>query len=236
MAQALGWARVQGLPVDDTHSYVSEFEHITLAMVLLARYATDGDTSSLHEVAHPLQRLMSAGDAGGRTGSVIEILVMQTITHHAGGDTPSAPAPPERALSLAEPEGYVRVFVGEGPPMASLLTAVARQRVGWDYVRRLLSACNDDGATGPVKSPSQQATSRGLGLVEPLSERELDVLRLLATDLDGPDIARQLIVSLNTMRTHTKSIYAKLGVNSRRAAVRRAEEQGLLTRSRDRDR
>ena len=86
----------------------------------------------------------------------------------------------------------------------------------------------------PRDNPGEQAARRSQGLVEPLSERELDVLRLLATDLDGPDIARQLFVSLNTMRTHTKSIYAKLGVNSRRAAVRRAEELGLLSRTRDR--
>ena len=236
VAQALDWAREQGLSVDDNPSYLREFEHITLARILLARHATDGDKNSLNEAAGLLHRLLSAADVGGRTGSVIEILVLLALTHPAGGDSPAALQQLERALALAEPEGYVRVFVGEGPPMASLLTAVARQRVGWDYVRRLLSACNDDGKTGPVKSPSEQATRRGLGLVEPLSERELDVLRLLATDLDGPDIARQLIVSLNTMRTHTKSIYAKLGVNSRRAAVRRAEEQGLLTRSRDRDR
>ena len=118
--------------------------------------------------------------------------------------------------------------------MAFLLTAIARQRAGWDYVRRLLAAFAHDGGTTPVKPPVEQATRRSQGLVEPLSERELDVLRLLATDLDGPDIARRLFVSVNTMRTHTKSIYAKLGVNSRRAAVRRAEELGLLSRTRDR--
>ena len=83
----------------------------------------------------------------------------------------------------------------------------------------------------PTTPLGEPAPRRSLGLVEPLSERELDVLRLLATDLDGPDIARQLFVSVNTMRTHTKSIYAKLGVNSRRAAVRRAEELGLLSRT-----
>jgi len=159
VAQALGWARVQGLPVDDTHSYVSEFEHITLAMVLLARYATDGDTSSLHEVAHPLQRLMSAGDAGGRTGSVIEILVMQTITHHAGGDTPSAPAPPERALSLAEPEGYVRVFVGEGPPMASLLAAVARRRGRAANPGRTAAFLARRPSPAPSSHPDRQVTT-----------------------------------------------------------------------------
>ena len=73
-------------------------------------------------------------------------------------------------------------------------------------------------------------------MIEPLSDRELDVLRLLGTDLDGPDIARELIVSLNTVRTHTKNIYAKLGVNNRRAAVRRAQELALMARTRDRQR
>jgi LuxR family transcriptional regulator, maltose regulon positive regulatory protein len=116
------------------------------------------------------------------------------------------------------------VFVGEGPPMASLLRRVAKQRPAWDYVRRLLDAGSHAGGTTPV----------GQRLVEPLSERELDVLRLLGSDLDGPDIARELTVSLNTMRTHTKNIYAKLGVNNRRAAVRRAAELNLLSRTRDR--
>ena len=85
-----------------------------------------------------------------------------------------------------------------------------------------------------METPVGQATRLKNGLVEPLSDRELDVLRLLATDLDGPDIARQLFVSVNTMRTHTKGIYAKLGVNNRRAAIRRAEELNLLSRTRDR--
>jgi LuxR family maltose regulon positive regulatory protein len=136
----------------------------------------------------------------------------------------------ERALTLAEPEGYVRAFAGVGPPMASLLRRVARQRATWDYVRRLLSACSRAGET----FPAGQATPARQRLVEPLSERELDVLRQLGSDLDGPDIARELMVSLNTLRTHTKSIYAKLGVNSRRAAVRQAAELNLLSRARDR--
>jgi LuxR family maltose regulon positive regulatory protein len=93
------------------------------------------------------------------------------------------------------------------------------------YVRRLLAAVNE---TEGHRQPAQP------GLIEPLSERELDVLRLLGTDLDGPDIARRLIVSLNTVRTHTNHVYAKLGVNNRRAAVRRARELGLLSRHLDR--
>jgi LuxR family maltose regulon positive regulatory protein len=131
--------------------------------------------------------------------------------------------PRERALALAEPEGYVRTFVDEGAPMASLLRAAARRGIAPSLVRRLQAAFDGTEAVGPVGRP----------LVEPVSERELDVLRLLAGDLDGPDIARELVVSLATVRTHTRNIYAKLGVNNRRAAVRRAAELGLLSRRGD---
>ena len=106
--------------------------------------------------------------------------------------------------------------------MAALLRAAAKQGIAASYVRRLLAAIDQTADGTPVDQ----------GLIEPLSERELDVLRLLGTDLDGPDIARELIVSLNTVRTHTKNIYAKLGVNNRRAAVRRAQELDLLSRTR----
>ena len=130
---------------------------------------------------------------------------------------PAALAALEQALTLAEPEGYIRVFIGEGPPMTALLRAAGQHGRGRDYARHLLAA---DSAKARL-APAQQ------GLVEPLSERELHVLRLLRTDLSGPDIARELTVSLNTIRTHTKSIYAKLSVNNRRAAVRRADELSL---------
>jgi len=165
---------------------------------------------------------------------VIEILVLQSLTHQTGGDTPRAVTSLVEALTLAEPEGYVRVFVGEGPPMKTMLTAVISRRAGWDYVRRLLAAFAADDGTGLATTPGESAPGRDQGHAEPLSERETDVLRLLATDLDGPDIARRLFVSVNTLRTHTRSIYAKFGVNSRRAAVSRAEKLGLLSHSPDR--
>jgi LuxR family maltose regulon positive regulatory protein len=225
---ALDWAREQGLSADDTLTYITEFAHLTLARVLLARHASDGDNSALNDASRLLARLQSAAVAGGRPGSVIEILVLQSLTHPAGGDTTGALTPLVEALTLAEPEGYLRVFVDAGPPMKSLLTAVSSKRAGWDYVRRLLAASADDDAPGPTTTTGQPGPRRGQGLVETLSERELDVLHLLATDLDGPDIARRLFVSVNTLRTHTRSIYAKLGVNSRRAALRRAEELRLL--------
>ncbi len=127
----------------------------------------------------------------------------------------------ERALTLAEPEGYVRMFVDEGAPMTALLQAAARPAPSPAYVARLL----------PRPASRSDASRRNAGLVDPLSERELDVLRLLGTDLAGPEIARQLVVSLNTVRTHTKNIYAKLGVNNRRAAVRRGQELDLVSRA-----
>jgi LuxR family maltose regulon positive regulatory protein len=143
--------------------------------------------------------------------------VLLALTRQRLGDIPAALACLERAVTLAEPECYIRIFVDAGPPVPSLLKTVAKQGTAPDYVRRLLGA----GTAIKDNSPAKQA------LIEPLSERELDVLRLLGTELDGPAIARELMVSLNTMRTHTKNIYAKLGVTSRRAAVRRAAELGL---------
>ena len=132
------------------------------------------------------------------------------------GNVPLALASLERALALAEPEGYVRIFVDEGPPMAALLQEAAKHGIAPNYVRQLRAAFEQGGT--PATHP----------LIEPLSERELEVLKLLGTELSGPEIARELMVSLNTMRTHTKNIYSKLGVNNRRAAVRRAEELDLL--------
>ena len=158
---------------------------------------------------------------GGRTGSVIEILVLQALAQRGARGRSRRTAPLERALSLAEPEGYVRIFVDEGPAMASLLGTAGQHGIACDYVRRLRMAF----------SGTEVPTHTTQSLVDPLSQRELDVLRLLGTDLSGPDIARELVLSLNTVRTHTKNIYAKLGVNNRRAAVRRAGELDLMSRT-----
>ncbi len=225
LGEALDWAREHGLSVSDDLSYLREFEHITLARVLLARYKSDRAEHFIHEAVGLLERLLQAAEEGERTGSVIEILVLQALAHQVQGDIPAALVPLERALTLAEPEDYVRIFVDEGPPMAVLLEKAAKHGdPAWgagnvsNYVRQLLRAMGSAEDRTPVKQV----------LIEPLSERELEVLRLLRTGLNGPEIARELIVSLNTMRTHTKNIYSKLGVTNRRAAVLRAEELDLF--------
>jgi len=218
LGEALDWARARGLAPGDDLSYLREFEHITLARVLLAKSKGDRPDGSIREAMGLLERLLRAADEGGRTGSAIEVLVLQALAHQMRGDIAAALIPLERALRLAEPEGYVRVFVNEGPPMAELLEAAGKHGIASTYVRRLLAALGKAEGRAPVTQ----------ALAEPLTESELGVLRLLGTDLGGPDIARELTVSLNTIRTHTKAIYTKLGVNSRRAAVRRAEELHLL--------
>jgi LuxR family transcriptional regulator, maltose regulon positive regulatory protein len=218
LGEALGWTRERGLSVEDDVSYLREFEHLTLARVLLACYQADRPHGSIQEVALLVERLLRAAEEGVRAGSVLEILILQALVQQTQRDIRGALASLQRALTLAEPEGYVRTFVDEGPPMASLLRAAAKQGMARSYVGSLLAAFDTTGDRGPVKQD----------LIEPLSERELDVLRLLGTDLDGPDIARKLVVSLHTVRSHTKNIYAKLGVNNRRAAVRRAADLELL--------
>ncbi|MEA2972991.1 MAG: hypothetical protein QOG82_1449 [Actinomycetota bacterium] len=207
---ALRWTRERHLTVEDELSYLREFEHVTLARALLADHPAGQATRFL-------ERLLTAAESGGRIGSVIELLMLQALAHHAAGAIPAANVTIVRALTLAEPEGYVRVFLDEGPRLTALLRDVPLRGVAQHHAHRLLAS--DRGTAG---RPSSRA-----GLVDPLSERELDVLRLLRTDLSGPEIARELLVSLNTMRTHTKSIFSKLGVNTRRAATRRADELGL---------
>jgi LuxR family maltose regulon positive regulatory protein len=222
--RAHGWARQQGLSAGDELSYLREFEHITLARILLARYKSERTEISIQEAIAFMERLRRAAEEGGRIGSVIEILVVQALAYQLQSDIPKALAALERARTLAQPEGYVRIFLDEGPPMAQLLREAARRGILPGYPSKLLEAFDEEeqGIKGGSPLPASQP------LVEPLSQRELDVLRLFKTELSGPEIARELVIGLSTVRTHTKSIYSKMGVNTRRAAVRRAEELGLI--------
>jgi len=217
-AAAARWAHERALSARDDLSYLREFEHVTWARILLARHSAQHDDSSLEDAIRLLARLRKEAEAGQRIGSVIEISILQSIAQQTCGQVEAALAALEHALVLAEPEGYLRMFVDEGRPMASLLRTATKCDIVPGYTRRLLAA---------LEHTEKPATLQE-GMTEPLSERELDVLRLLATDLGGPDIARTLSVSLTTVRTHTRHIYTKLGVNNRRACVRRARELHLL--------
>jgi LuxR family transcriptional regulator, maltose regulon positive regulatory protein len=249
LGEALDWARMQGLSVEDELSYLREFDHITLARVMLARYQSGCAEGSILEAMGLLERLLKAAEEGGRAGSVIEILVLQAIADHAQGDLPAALLPLQRALALAEPEGYVRMFLDEGPGMLQLLREASEREIMPDYTDRLLAAfeAEQKGSAGESPIPNWQSQPRagvaaqvpsiallperhrdGESLIEALSQREIEVLRLLKTELSGPEIAHELVISLSTVRTHTKSIYSKLNVNNRRAAVKRAAELDLI--------
>jgi LuxR family maltose regulon positive regulatory protein len=215
LTSAQGWAREQGLSSTDELRYLREFEHLTLVRLLVARGRLHGDSEVIHEALGFLHRLLKVAEADGRHGSVNEILVLQALAREAYGDRDRAVAILRRVLLATEAEGHVRLFLDEGAPMEALLRAADVSRVAPSRVTSLLPAAADAAPEAPA-------------LLEPLSDRELEVLRLLATELSGPEIARQVFVSVNTLRTHTKHIFAKLDVNTRRAAVRRAADLGLL--------
>ena len=243
VAEALAWAHDRAVTAADELSYLREYEHVTLARLLLAAHAAAGGPS-LTEAVHLLERLSSAAEAAGRVGSLVEVLVLHALASQAAGRDQVALASLERAVRYAEPEGYCRVFTSEGTPMRALLTTLCRRNPDWAYPWRLRAAMMDETAhpdTAAVFNRSggfHESVAGAAGSepttppapIEPLSSRELEILRYLGSELDGPAIARELSVSLSTVRTHTQHVYAKLGVNNRRAAVRRAHQLGLFAR------
>jgi ATP/maltotriose-dependent transcriptional regulator MalT len=236
LGEALGWARERGLSVSDNLSYLREFEHITLARVLLARSKSDRAERSMHEAMGLLERLLQAAGEGERTGSVIEILMLQALAHQVQGNIPAALVPLERALTLAEPEGYVRIFVDAGPPMAVLLVKLhegsrkrprtASTNVPLAYIERLRALLRgervQEGTSPAAPTPAQP-------LLDPLTERELEVLRLIAAGLSNREIATRLVLALSTVKSYVNTIYSKLQVESRTQAVARARALHLLS-------
>jgi len=225
--KALDWARERKLSIEEEPSYLREFEQITFARILLSQYQSDHSISLLHDAMRLLQRLLKAAEEGSRIGSVIEILILQALAHQMQEDIPAALPSLERALKLAEPEGYMRIFLAEGSSMAELIREIDPRGILPNYTHKLLSALEveDQGTDEETPSSAEPAST---SMIEPLSQRELDILRLFKTELSGPEIAQELVIALSTVRTHTKSIYNKLNVNSRRGAVNRAIELGLI--------
>jgi LuxR family maltose regulon positive regulatory protein len=222
--EALDWARERNLSAHDDPGYLSEFEHITLARTLLTRYRRDREVRSIHEAMGLLERLLKTAEEGGRMGSVIEILVLQALAHGAQGDTPSALVSLGRALTLAGPEGYVRMFVDEGRPMTGLLSDAAARGITPHYTARLLAALAAEEQKGADESHRPPTQS----LYEPMSQRELEVLRLIAQGLSNREISERLFLAVITVKGHNRNIFRKLQVRRRTEAVARARELGLL--------
>jgi LuxR family transcriptional regulator, maltose regulon positive regulatory protein len=229
VAEAAGWAEGRGLQADDRPSYPREGEYLVLARVLLAAQEPD-------RALGLLEWLHGQAAAQGRTGSVIEVRALQALARTAGGEQAAALTALAEALLLAAPEGHVRVFVDEGALMARLLgrlTAALRAgevrpsaEVPPHFLDRLARAFQPGGARAAPRA--DRDTAAVAGLVEPLSDRELQVLGLLAAGKSNQQIADELVVVLDTAKKHVGHILDKLGAANRTQAVARARALGLL--------
>ena len=223
LSKAQNWAREQGLSIDDEISYLREFEHLTLARVLVAEYQSSHVEGTVRGALHLLDRLLVAAEEGKRIGSAIEISIVQALAHHARDNRAKALESLKRALKLAEPEGYLRIFVDEGKMMTALLTSLSESHEDeglQEYIRRLMSASEKQVENTPaaVHQP----------LIDSLSQRELEVLRLVEQGLSNDQISKKLFLSVSTVKGHNLRIFNKLQAKSRTEAVARARELGLI--------
>jgi LuxR family maltose regulon positive regulatory protein len=175
-----------------------------------------------------LQKLRETAEAGEYTARVIEIILLQALAYQAGDEPDQAITLLERALVLAESGGFIRIFVDEGPEMAQLLYDALNRGIAKECIQRIIAAFPNIELEEPVHLSAQIDQSV---LIEPLSNREIDVLVLIAEGMTNPEIASRLYVALNTVKVHTRNIYGKLDVNNRTQAVTKARSLGILTTS-----
>jgi LuxR family maltose regulon positive regulatory protein len=219
LAAAVHWTEGSGFSALDELAYPREGEYLIFARVRIAQGRLDPAGPFLSDALRLLVRLREDAEAKARMGSALEILVLRALALHAQDNRTEVLTVLERALTLAEPEEHIRLFVDEGEPMVELLRHVYARGIAPDYVATLLSAAG---------SPTLPAPSPAGSLLEPLTERELDILRLLVTGLSNAAMARELIITVGTVKSHVNHIYGKLGVNSRSQAIARAHTLHLL--------
>jgi LuxR family transcriptional regulator, maltose regulon positive regulatory protein len=229
VGEAVHCVQEWGLDADDEPSYPREREHLVLVRVLLAQQTPQ-------RALGLLERLHALAVDQGRTGSVIEVCTLQALALHASGDQAGALGALAEALTLGAPEGWLRVFVDEGPPMAALLRQLLAARrqgqvalaeaVPREYLARLADAFEQAGL--PIRPPVRRGGVAAAGLVAPLTARELEVLGLLAAGASNRAIAQRLVVTTETVKKHLSHLFDKLGVANRTQAVARARQLGLL--------
>jgi LuxR family maltose regulon positive regulatory protein len=225
--RATGWADERGLSADDAPSYPRERDHLVLARVLIAR-------SEPKRALGLLERLDALAESHGRIGSLIEIRALRSLALQAVADHPGALTALSEALSMAQPEGYIRAFADEGAPMASLLQSLIRARGrGWgtaisgaerEHLNRVVRAFQALPGHGERPDAAHAAT----GSIEPLTRRELDVLESMAAGRRNQQIADELVITLETVKRHVSHIFNKLGATNRMEAVATARDLHLI--------
>jgi len=220
--KAQAWVQERGLSVTDEVNYLGEYEYLTLARVRLG----EGVFTGVNEL---LEGLLALAETQKRTGSMVEILVTQALVHQAQGNQNRALAALEHALTLAEPEGYLRTFVDEGETMQLLISDVrltiathAHPLLG--YVERVL----DFFPQQPEDKLQSKIANQKSKIIEPLTERELEILHFIAEGHSNAEISQRLYLALSTVKGHNLRIFNKLQVQNRTEAVARARELGLL--------
>jgi len=236
LADAARWARERRIALDKEDLVPSiiplfsrDIQRLTLARLLIAQRRLSVSSTAAQPDLQPLLRFLDSqlcqAEEKGWITRVIEILILQALAFQAQGNTSQALIPLERALTLAEPEGYVRIFVDESTPMARLLYQAAERGILPEYTGKLLAAFPEI-ELSPVEL--RQAQEPRPELIEPLSDREIEILELIAEGLTNREIAQRLVISPGTVKVHTSNIYGKLGVHNRTQAVARSRALGIL--------
>ena len=219
---ATSWVEQSGISTEnDDLGYLREREYLTLARVRIAQRREDPSASFYQNTFQLLDRLLQDAEAKARRSSILELLLLQSLAKEAQGERDEAFSRLKQTLSLAEPEGYVRLFVDEGAPMLALLRQARVRGIVPHYVAMLLTAFGE-----PMDAA--RLSSHSGALIEPLTEREREVLQLLAEGASNREIAQRLILSVGTVKKYVYNICGKLGVQSRTQALARARALHLL--------
>ncbi|MBX3001393.1 MAG: hypothetical protein KF893_22920 [Caldilineaceae bacterium] len=228
LAFAVAWADTNSLNALDELPFVRETEYLILARIWIARAGTDPSGSWLQQSLRLLERLMEDATTKARMSSVLEILIVRALALWAQEARSNALATLAQAVTLAAPEGYIRRFVDEGMAMMTMLHTAAAHGIAPDYLTRLLAAFPATPNVQPGVSKQAWPVQRSAFSVEPLSQRELEVIRLIADGKSNGEIAQILMIALSTVKTHTNNIFSKWQVTSRTQAIARARELQLL--------